>query len=125
MVQKRESPHKMNPIKKQFSLNRAVARQQFSVISLGVLLALLHGLAYGQSASRADKGPEAGAKLTEAPIKWVAPSSFDPDLPGMGLPQLPGCKSQVIYDPLMCRSAVDEGGDGRYESVLHGTFNHH
>jgi len=59
------------------------------------------------------------------PIKWIAPAGFAKDKPGLGLPELQGVKHYLLYDPLHSGANVDEGGDGRYESIRHGTYNHH
>lgn len=60
-----------------------------------------------------------------APIKWVVPESFDAKTPELGLIQLPGVSNTIIYDPLPSFGAIECGGPGQYESVLHGTYNHH
>lgn len=72
-------------------------------------------------------GPEPAdpVPLTEPPVRWVPPATFDVDLPGRGFPMAPGVQNTVIYDPYASRANSNEGGDGKYESVLHGTFNHH
>lgn len=59
------------------------------------------------------------------PINWVAPPEFDPRASGLGLKQLPGVTHEIIYAPAPSRAAIEAGGDGRYESALHGTYNHH
>jgi len=88
---------------------------------VGALAAALVGFAQGARAGAgADPMP-----LTEPPIRWVPPATFDVNLPGRGFPQAPGCENTIIYDPAPCRGNVDEGGNGKYEDVLHGTFNHH
>lgn len=61
----------------------------------------------------------------EPPIRWVPPPSFDAAKPGLGLPLLKGVTHSLLYDPLPCRGNVDEGGDGRFEGLRYGTFNHH
>lgn len=63
--------------------------------------------------------------MTDAPITWKPPATFDENAPGLGLPQLDGIDHRLIYDPKQCRANIDEGGDGQYESPVHGTFNHH
>lgn len=63
--------------------------------------------------------------MSDSPILWKPPQMFDEDAPGLGLPQLQGIDHSLLYDPAPCRGNVDEGGNGRYESLLHGTFNHH
>jgi hypothetical protein len=59
------------------------------------------------------------------PIRWVCPKTFNPNVAGLGLPQLKGIFHYLIYDPKPCKGNIDEGGNGKYESLLHGTFNHH
>ncbi|MFC1451952.1 hypothetical protein ACFLSJ_01245 [Verrucomicrobiota bacterium] len=59
-----------------------------------------------------------------SPIHWIPPDTFSPTEPGLGLPRLEGAEHEIIYDPLPCRGNVDEGGDGRYESLMHGTYVH-
>jgi hypothetical protein len=61
----------------------------------------------------------------EAPIRWVAPPEFNARKPGLGLLHLPGVTHEVIYAPIPSRAAIETGGDGHFESVLHGTYNHH
>jgi hypothetical protein len=63
--------------------------------------------------------------MTASPINWIAPDSFDENTEGLGLPLLEGISHQMLYDPAPSEANVDEGGDGIYESALHGTFNHH
>lgn len=53
------------------------------------------------------------------PLVWVPPTTFDPAIPGLGLPELAGIKNTLLYDPQ--RSTADQG---HYESLLHGTYNH-
>ena len=71
--------------------------------------------------------PESTSREEEVPppLQWVAPSGFDPRAADLGLPHLPGLKHEVIYAPLRSTGSVEDGGPGNYESVLHGTFNHH
>jgi hypothetical protein len=64
------------------------------------------------------------SELPTPPIAWIAPEDFDKDAPGLNLPQLEGISHQLLYNPQSSRANVDEGGDGRYESVEHGTFCH-
>lgn len=61
----------------------------------------------------------------EAPIRWNAPPGFDKDKPGLGLRELEGVTHHILYDPLPSNANADEGGIGAYESVRHGTYNHH
>ena len=68
-----------------------------------------------------------GIPLTKSPLKWIPPetvSIFRPT-PGLGLPALPGVEHTITYDPKPCKASVNEGGNGKYESVLHGRYNHH
>ncbi|MBM4085216.1 MAG: hypothetical protein FJ272_10540, partial [Planctomycetes bacterium] len=62
---------------------------------------------------------------TSPPIVWKPPATFSEKAPGLGLPTLEGVAHWLIYDPLPSKANVDEGGDGRFESLRHGTFNHH
>lgn len=61
----------------------------------------------------------------QPPIRWVPPPGFSKEKPGLGLPQLEGVTHHILYDPVPSKANVDEGGNGRYESVRHGTYNHH
>ena len=61
---------------------------------------------------------------SKAPIRWIPPATFDPAVPGMGLPPLPRAEHHVFYDPKPSHASIDEGGDGIYESPMHGTYNH-
>ncbi|MDR2673786.1 MAG: hypothetical protein LBC18_02705 [Opitutaceae bacterium] len=61
----------------------------------------------------------------EPPVRWETPSSFDPAIAGLGLPQLPGVTREILYAPLVSKSPREDGGSGRYESPRHGTYNHH
>jgi len=60
-----------------------------------------------------------------SPIRWIPPATFSDQEPGLGLPQLEGVQHHVLYDPIPSKANVSEGGDGRYESLRHGTYNHH
>jgi len=59
------------------------------------------------------------------PLRWIPPATFDPQAPGLGLAPLPGVEHTILYTPQPCRASVDEGGSGAYESLHHGTYNHH
>lgn len=61
----------------------------------------------------------------EPPIRWMPPPGFDARKPGLGLPPFPGAEHTLIYDPRPSSANLDEGGSGKYESLVHGTFNHH
>ncbi len=63
--------------------------------------------------------------FSEPPLQWMQPEGFQPKAAGLGLPQLPGVTLTDIYKPLVSHADPAEGGNGRYESVLHGTYNHH
>ena len=65
-----------------------------------------------------------GAELAP-PIRWVTPPTFDRDKEGLGLPVLEGVEHTLLYDPIPSTANIDEGGDGRYESLRHGTYSHH
>lgn len=62
--------------------------------------------------------------MGDAPITWVPPETFDENIPGIGLPVLEDSEHSIIYDPKPSNANVDEGGDGVYESLVHGTFCH-
>lgn len=71
-------------------------------------------------------GQLAGADApAQPPIRWVPPPGFSKEKPGLGLPQLAGVTHHILFDPIPSKTNIDEGGDGRYESVRHGTYNHH
>lgn len=61
----------------------------------------------------------------EAPIRWVCPNSFDPNIRGLGFTPLEGITHYLIYDPKPCKGNLDEGGNGKYESPAYGTYSHH
>jgi len=71
----------------------------------------------------------AGLTLTAAaadpapPLEWKPPASFDPARPGLGLEQLEGVAADLLYDPKPSKASPENGGT--YESILHGTYNHH
>lgn len=58
-----------------------------------------------------------------SPIEWRPPASFDASKPGLGLEPLEGITSELLYDPKPSNASPETGGV--YESVLHGTYNHH
>ncbi len=60
----------------------------------------------------------------KSPINWIPPDNFDEYAPGLGCPRLEAAEHRVIYDPKPSKANVDEGGDGAYESLHHGTFCH-
>lgn len=77
------------------------------------------------------KRPEDAASLAEsfppdpdAPIKWIAPDTFDPTADGLGFPQLKAAEHFELLHALPSRAALEDGGDGVYESMQHGTWNH-
>jgi hypothetical protein len=63
--------------------------------------------------------------MTASPINWIAPDGFSYNVQDLGLVQLEGISHRLLYDPDPCKANLDEGGDGVYESILHGTYNHH
>ena len=67
----------------------------------------------------------ASAAPPESPFRWVPPPTFSARKPGLGLPQLEGVTHYVIYDAIPSKANVSEGGSGQYESLRHGTYNHH
>ena len=68
---------------------------------------------------------EADAAGQEPPIIWKRPRNFVHYAAGLGMTKLQGAEHWVIYDPKPCKGNVNEGGDGKYESVMHGTYSHH
>ena len=64
-------------------------------------------------------------KAQGPPITWKKPRSFNHGVAGLGLTKFQGAEHWVIYDPKPCRGNLDEGGSGKYESVMHGTYSHH
>jgi hypothetical protein len=70
-------------------------------------------------------GMPGAASASLPPIRWEAPASFDPGMAGLGLPQLPGVTHEVLYAPHESKAPKEDGGRGQYESLLHGTYNHH
>lgn len=60
----------------------------------------------------------------EAPIRWIAPETFNPQKTDLGLPHLDGIEHFEIFHALPSKAAIEEGGDGKYESLRHGTWNH-
>ena len=66
----------------------------------------------------------AAIALANSPINWVVPETFDPNIAGLGLEQLEGISHEVIYDPKISAANTNLGGDGIYESLEHGMFNH-
>lgn len=70
-------------------------------------------------------GQPAPVAADPAPLRWLPPAEFAKGQPGLGLPQLAGVTHYLLYDPLPSKANVDEGGDGRYESLRHGTYSHH
>ena len=61
----------------------------------------------------------------QIPVFWKKPVTFNPDVSGLGMEVFGGAMHSYIYDPLPSAACLDEGGDGHYESVAHGTYNHH
>ena len=61
----------------------------------------------------------------EPPLVWKQPADFNPKAAGLGLSPLEGVEIQDLYKPLVSHADPSEGGNGHYESVLHGTYNHH
>lgn len=60
-----------------------------------------------------------------APLVWAPPALFDPAKPHLGLPELSGAKHSTLYAPKASKADPKDGGTGRYESLRHGTYNHH
>lgn len=64
--------------------------------------------------------------LADEPLlRWVTPPSFDSKLPGLGLEPLTGFEQMTVYEPLVSNADPADGGNGKYESFRHGTYNHH
>lgn len=63
--------------------------------------------------------------VSAAPITWHPPATFDPKKPGLGLEQLEGITITDIYMPKISKADPSDGGNGVYESPVHGTYNHH
>lgn len=93
-------------------------RLRFSPICSHLILLTGALLLFDHSAARA-------GTMTEAPIRWIPPSSFSKEKAGLGFPPLPGIRHDLLYDPLPSKANVDEGGSGQYESLRHGTYSHH
>lgn len=85
------------------------------VITLFSVLFTIFALAT-TSASSEDGNP---------PIQWIQPDGFDSAKPHLGLPVLEGAKHTLLYDPLPSQADPADGGTGEYESLHHGTYNHH
>ncbi|HPN85343.1 MAG TPA: hypothetical protein PK821_08420, partial [Victivallales bacterium] len=60
----------------------------------------------------------------EAPIRWVVPENFNPTLPDLGIQHLEGIEHFEIFHAIPSKAAIEDGGDGKYESLRHGTWNH-
>lgn len=58
------------------------------------------------------------------PLNWVEPPGFDPKSPGLGLPQLEGVEHELLYVPKPSKASLEEGGNGHYESIFHGSYSH-
>lgn len=82
-------------------------------------------LAFWVGTALAFPGFAAAGESEEPPIRWVLPPGFSKEAAGLGLPQLEGVAHHLLYDPIPSKANVDEGGDGRYESLRHGTYSHH
>ncbi len=67
----------------------------------------------------------AKGKPQTAPLKWNRPRNFNHGIPGLGMTPFKDAEHWVLYDPKPCKGNVDEGGNGKYESVMHGTYSHH
>ena len=59
-----------------------------------------------------------------SPVHWLKPDGFDPGKPKLGLPELKGVEHTVVYSPKHSGACLGQGGNGKYESVFHGTYNH-
>ncbi|MCC6682267.1 MAG: hypothetical protein IT445_15300 [Phycisphaeraceae bacterium] len=65
-------------------------------------------------------GDASAAQEDEAPIQWSQPSTFDPAAPGLGLPRLPGCTHEILYNP--AKNTPIRTIDGR--TVEQGWYSH-
>lgn len=65
------------------------------------------------------------ASEAQAPIRWMPPPGFDPAQPGLGLPPMKNARHTILYKPKPSNADPADGGNGQYESLLHGTYNHH
>jgi hypothetical protein len=88
------------------------------IIPLILLPVLVQAHAFATDGAPSDSGEA-------APIQWVQPDSFDPTRPHLGLPTLEGAKHSILYAPLPSQADPADGGTGEYESLRHGTYNHH
>lgn len=89
-------------------------RRRTGRFGVGILLAWVGAVLFAAVSTQA----------SEPPFTWVPAATFDPNVPGLGLPSLPGINSTIIHTPIPSSAPLDEGGAGLYESVQHGTFNH-
>ena len=60
----------------------------------------------------------------QAPLQWRMPDGFDPREPGLGLPTLDSAEHVELLHCHKSKAPLDEGGNGVYESLEHGTWNH-
>lgn len=71
-------------------------------------------------AAEAQKAP-----APEPPVKWIVPEGFSPRKRTLGLEQIKGIESFLLYNPKVSNADPSKGGNCAYESTLHGTYNHH
>jgi hypothetical protein len=57
-------------------------------------------------------------------IQWQPPRAFARGAADLGMPKLAAAEHTAIYDPKPCKGDADRGGNGKYESLEHGTYNH-
>jgi hypothetical protein len=95
-------------------------RLQLTIVTIGLVL-----FSWTPQSLSGAQHDENGQPTIKAPIRWLCPKTFDPNVPGLALAKLEGITNYLIYDPKPCRGNLDEGGDGKYESLLHGTYSHH
>lgn len=82
------------------------------------IVALITGVALATAQGEEDS-------LQAAPLVWAPPASFDSAKPHLGLPELAGAKHSILYAPKPSKADPKDGGTGQYESLWHGTYNHH
>lgn len=59
------------------------------------------------------------ACAAEPPFEWIPPRNFDLNKADWGLEQLPGVRKTLLFSPKPSKAP-----GGRYESALHGLYNH-
>ncbi|MCQ2396424.1 MAG: hypothetical protein MJ106_01855 [Lentisphaeria bacterium] len=104
-----------------------------TLLALSASVAVALGSCQSKDADKTASAPTASAatapviapEISEPPVIWNVPEAFDTSKDGFGLEQFPGTELSFIYEPIISHADPAEGGDGKYESVMHGTYNHH